>query len=197
MTDEAGIGDELKALRAELAAQGDAHPETTEDRLRRLENAIAAVQDTRLMEERVLARLSGRLPPDAPPPGVLLDGPPPANDYDPAAHPNLPALPPAALLGTAPPAASGLLRELRLMVGMFFDYRFTVSRAARFVPILALAGMVLSFLFLSSNNFPWNWLWAVPDKTVDIVLALVTYKVLSRETARYRKEVSYLPPYRR
>jgi hypothetical protein len=204
MTNQAGIGDEVAALRAELAAQGNNHSEPLEERLHRLETAIAAIQDTRLMEERVLARLSTRLSPDAPP--APPHDAPTAPDAPPADHPprGLLKLPPAAaLLGSnLPPASSWsiveLVRELRLMIGMFFDYRFSVSLTARLVPMFALAGMVLSYIFLGSSSiFLLSWFFVILDKLVDLVLVLITYKVLSREVARYRKEVSYLPPYRR
>ena len=48
--------------------------ESTDDRLRRLETAIAAMQDTQLMEQRVLERVSERLNASAAPPagdGIL------------------------------------------------------------------------------------------------------------------------------
>src|SRR5437016_1523133 len=43
--------------------------ETTDERLRRLEAALAAMQDTQLMEQRLLERVSERLGTGAPPAG--------------------------------------------------------------------------------------------------------------------------------
>src|SRR3954452_24159426 len=59
---------------ADTAQNGPPNPtETLEQRLRRLEDALANLQDTHTVEQRIVERLSERLPPPgsapAPPPG--------------------------------------------------------------------------------------------------------------------------------
>src|SRR5262245_46471515 len=61
-----------------------------EQRVRRLEDAVAQLQDTRLVEEHVLERLAARLPPPPPPEPtpVPLPAPAPAPASAPAAAPD-------------------------------------------------------------------------------------------------------------
>ena len=152
------------------AANGDPPTpllETVDDRLRRVEQAVD--------------RLSR---PGDGPPGFLPM-------LMPAVMPNIE---PAHGWGRVPP-----LRELRLVLGMYFDPRYRLSRPGQ-LGIPAVAGlMVLNYLFF-------NWVIAVPllpivgvvcERSVLVVLAVVLYKLLSREAGRYEAVLEYLGRYAR
>ena len=110
----------------------------------------------------------------------------------------LPALLPAAsaagVWGRVP-----LLRELRLMLGMYFDPRYRLSRPGQFAIPAVLGLMFLDYLFF-------NWFIAIPllpivgvvfERLVLVVLAVALYKLLSREAARYEAVLRYLTQYAR
>jgi hypothetical protein len=192
----------------ETGSAGDEQsPDALKARIRRLEDALAAIQDTQLMEERVVSRLLERFGGPAAPPAPAADSPhalPPADEApaDPDAPPPRPllTLPPAAAaffnasVNTAPRSwlLVDLWRELRLMVGMFTDYRFQVSWLARLTPVWLVAGLVLSWFFLSGLPL----IGFVAERVADVVVAVLCYKILAREAVRYRKEVAQKPFYR-
>lgn len=188
----------------------DQSPEVLKARIRRLEDALVAMQDTHLMEERVVTRLLERMHqgPTAPPALPAGDEVPSetGEEVDPdaaaSARPALPmlTLPPSAAaffnasLNTAPRTwlIVEIWRELRLMIGMFVDYRFHVGWLVRLAPVLLVVGMLLSWLFLSGLPL----IGGVVERVADVVLAVICYKLLAREAARYRRDVGQKPYYR-
>jgi len=189
-------------------------PDAMKARIRRLEDALAAMQDMQLMEERVVSRLlermSGAAPPaltPAPVQPLVGEAPTDAETGAPTAPPPVKHMLP---MLTLPPAAAAVFnasintspqswliveiwRELRLMVGMFTDYRFQVNWLARLAPVFLVAGLILSYFFVGR---------AIPllgpflEPLADALLGVVCYKVLAREAARYRREVGQKPYYR-
>ncbi len=177
--------------------------ETLEQRVHRLEDAVAALQDMQLVEERITERVIDRMQHKPAPAstGIIDAGRhPPAAAADPprTEAPRNPTPAPAA----APRRAWLLVevfREMRTLVGMFFDSRYRVSWSAFF------ALMVLAYILVS--HYLWKLWLAVPvlgllsipmdfpfigpllDKAVDLVLALFAYKTLSREMARYKEAI--------
>jgi hypothetical protein len=179
-----------------------------EERVRRLEDAVAGLQDTRQLEERVAAKVSARLESVRTPPreaaGLVLetgrrllpmarellrvDDPLPAGAAA-SARPLGPTAPPA----DHSPRRSWLLweacAELRLITQMILDPRYRMTWRARLVVLGVLPGVLLSW-----------WLWSplpfislVPDtvrmlldKALDVALIFHSYKVLARELIRYR-----------
>jgi hypothetical protein len=79
------------------------------------------------------------------------------------------------------------------MVRMFFDRRYRVAWQARIVPIVAVTCFLFSWFFVDSMRLIGPFL----DKTFDVLLICIVYKVLSREAQRYRQAVAGLPPLRR
>jgi hypothetical protein len=184
--------------RATITAENDvghhdaASVRALEERVRRLEDAVATVQDTRHLEERVAEKVAERLGSAAnsgqESAGFLVD----------AGRRMLPAtvemlgsqlmaveLKPRASAGNSHP--SWLLfdawAEAQTILRMFLDRRYRLSWAARFVLPAALGCMLISWLFFSS-------IWIIGpivDKVMDLALAFVAYKVLSREAQRYRE----------
>jgi hypothetical protein len=169
-------------------------PEPLEQRVRRLEDAVAALQDTHLIEERVVERVQARLQgkPEPPPAAVparqaaseqMYDAarytpPPPAEPVNP-----LPYVAAAARLLPGNWLVVDLYTELRAMIRMFFDIHYHVAWTTR-LTVLVLVPVIL----LSHWWFPFAWVplfGAVVDKIVDLVLAFFVYKALSREAQRY------------
>jgi len=166
-----------------------------DERMRRLENAIAALQDTRMMEERVQQ-----------PSGSSDD----ANALVAAGRSLLPGMMRAvgAQLGAATsPTAPGpttsffsartwlltdMIQEVRTFFVLYFDYRYKATWSARILPPTALVVFLLSWLLLRSFLLP--PFGALIDYAVNFFLIVLVYKVLQREAARYRSQVSYLPP---
>ena len=114
---------------------------------------------------------------------------------------------PTALMAVLPAAdAAGgvwgrvpVLRELRLMLGMYFDPRYRLSRPGQLGIPGVLGLMMLNYLFF-------NWVIAVPllpiigvlcERLVLVVLAVVLYKLLSRDAARYEAVLRYLTQFSR
>lgn len=96
----------------------------------------------------------------------------------------------------APPPWSwaGIVQTLRLIVRMYFDPRYRLSRLAQVgVPVVLLA-MAVNYTF-------WNYLAAIPvlsqfgERLALAVLAVVLYKVLAMEAVRYKAVLDYLARY--
>ena len=191
------------AVTDELAADAAESVEGLEQRVRRLEDAFAALQDTHLMEDRVVERVVQRLdngPGRAIPEGRgwIVDAP---RMLLPKAVEPLPEDGAAAGDGTPAAAAavrSGWLllevvREFRAILRMLTDYRYRMTWTGRVVPLIALGVMFFSW-FLFGGRFLYLGDWV--DKAIDVVLVVVVYKVLSRETQRYRELLARVTRYR-
>jgi hypothetical protein len=169
-------------------------------RLRRLEDALAQLQDLQAMEARVAERVAGRLihePPGTPAEAhaaVLLEfgkrllrAPVEAARHV-VTRPGSPIAGAGHRLRFVREAAA----ELRAIFRMFVDPRYRLSWAGRLVPA------ALVFLFATS----WWWVpgTSIPlfgtllNKTVDLSLAYALFKVLGREAQRYRETAPDLPP---
>jgi hypothetical protein len=88
------------------------------------------------------------------------------------------------------------LRELRLMLGMYFDPRYRLSRIAQF-------GVPGILMLIALNYVLFGWWVQIPlfslviERVNLIVLAVVLYKILAREAARYADVLRYLAQYGR
>jgi hypothetical protein len=155
-----------------------------ETRVQRLEDAVAAMQDTHLMEERILERLHDR--PEAHDRAQVKIGPAPVDDHITADHPpaTTAPVPPAPQPPAAPPPMSALA-ELRAMVRMFFDVHYHVAWTTRLLTLILLALILTSYWWfpLSPNYLP--VIGHFFDKTVAVLLAFILYRVLAREARRY------------
>jgi hypothetical protein len=157
-------------------------PETLEERVRRLEDAVASLQDTRPLEDRLAERVAARLQSgEALADKVVESRPAPP----PVSAPIAP--PPAPLPGLAyerPPwLVFDVLAELRTIVRILFDVRYSMAWSTR-LTVLVLLGLI----FTSDWWCPLAWVHFVGwifVKVVDLALAFVVYKALSREAQRY------------
>jgi hypothetical protein len=173
-----------------------------EERLRRLEDALAQMQDVKGMETRVAERVAvrlGREPPAAvpvaPPPtvstaGMLLDAG-------------------KRLLGAAATAvkkAPGEVKraalfweavaEGRAILRMYLDPRYRLSWLGRLVPPALVLLIVTSGWWVPGGSVPVFGTYVHPllNKGIDLLLAFVLFKVLGHEARRYRETAPDLPP---
>jgi hypothetical protein len=84
--------------------------------------------------------------------------------------------------------------EIRLAVKMYFDPRYRVSRMAQIAFPLFAALLVLNYFLFSV----WFTIWIVSpivERLLDVILAVLAYRVLTRELDRYRAVLDYLARY--
>lgn len=161
-----------------------------ETRLRALETALV---DEDAIADRVIAKLtalaaerntdSDRMlvlasPVDAPPPpqGAVLHPPAPGE------------------MAERKWFLHQIAAELRLVATMYFDPRYRISRTVQFaLPGIALVLIFNYFFFSVWVTIP--FLSPVLERLLVAVLALVGYKLITRELARYRDVLDYLARY--
>jgi len=149
---------------------------TAEERLSRIE---AALQQLTARQAAGPAP-AGVNPPNSPLAGVSL------------------ALQAAQLVGVLPGAPSSrkrwkdwpVLREVRFIFGLYFDKRYTPSRAAQL-------GVPALLLLLVVNFFFWAWfniflVSTILEHLATMVIAIVLYRLLAAELVRYSAVVDYL-----
>jgi hypothetical protein len=202
----------------------DQPTESLVHRVERLEDAVAALQDTRHMEDRILERVNERFAiKQAPAPSTASGHEAPATpDAAPTeqvpvenmvtAERRTPATPgpevfgrPHDLMAAVPHplfSDSGkqpwlifdVYSEFRTILRMYVDFRYRVSWSARLLPMVLLGAILLSWLWVPGIAFLPTMFATVLDKTVDLILAFFLYKILSREARRYREALAKLPP---
>jgi hypothetical protein len=168
-----------------------------EQRVRRLEDAVAALQDTCPLEERIAERVSRRLKRRSPDGlqdsgGVLNAG----RQLLPAAV-ELVRTKAAGAEGSGGWARSWLLfdvyAELQTIVRMFLDRRYQPTWPARVIPLAVLLLILTSWVWLPVPSILGTTILSLLDKLVDLALAFGAFKILSREARRYRELVTDLP----
>ena len=88
-----------------------------------------------------------------------------------------------------------LFRDFWTTIRMYLDPRYRVRRATQL-----LAPFIL--LLFAFNCFFFNSVFAVPilssvlEKAIDVILAVLLYKVVSRELVRYRQVIEQLAAWR-
>jgi hypothetical protein len=152
--------------------------ETVADRLQKLEQAVSALADRASRNGPTpdgLATSFGGLVPAA------LAG---------ALVPVVPQDPPP---GTEPSLWDrfAVWRELRLMLHMYFDPRYRLSRVCQFGMPAVLILMVLNFFFFGAIPY----IGFLLERLALVVLAVALYKLLSWEAARYAAVLRYLAQY--
>jgi len=185
----------------------DPRPATREadldDRLRRLEAALAdrpapAIEED-TVADRVIAKLSAIANGSHPLPEsdrvLVLDTSTGSRPFPPP--PSGAVLHPAEPLGD-PAARTWFLAqvwtEIRLAARMYFDPRYRISRTTQFaLPGIALALVFNYFFFAVWVGIP--FLSPVAERMLAVILAVFGYKILARELARYRVVLEYLSRY--
>jgi len=204
MAERVTITDEPAPAAPEPAANGPAAVgDVIEYRVRRLEDAVAALQDTREIEERVAERVVRRISRNAlqtmqDSAGMIVDA---GRRLLPKAIG--PARPPAPPAPSEPePASTSPVRHEWLLIDayeeawsiwlMYFDrrYRPHLSWSARIAPLVLLFAILTSWVWVPGTMLLWFPLALVVDILVNLLLAYFLYKVLSREARRYREMFS-------
>lgn len=194
---EAGMDDTPPTDGSEpVNGQFAATPPAVEHRLRRLEDAVAHLQDTRALEDRVVERVAERVVP-APHPvqdaaGVVIE----------ASRRLLPVTmttveKPAPPRGRAssvrrPWLFFDMLAEARAIGRMFVDPRYHLSWRTRFFAVGLAAMIFTSGFWVPFTSLP--FVGSVLDKGLDLVLAFALFKLLGHEARHYRETSPDLPP---
>jgi hypothetical protein len=167
-----------------------------EQRVHRLEDAVAALQDTRQLEERLAERVTERVSRDPrlldrDPPGLVIEA---RRHLLPAAIGMMRASTDSSQQGSGASADSprqpwllfDALTEARAMFRMFVDPRYRMGRWIWLASVGLFAAILTSWIWLPGTSILPSAVGTVLIKTVDLVLAFVLYKILSREARRYR-----------
>jgi hypothetical protein len=172
-----------------------------DQRVTRLEDALATMHDTSHIEDRLVERVARRIgrEPDAQceSSGLLIQT-------------SRQLLPAAAKLMQEPARATGepaaddrrghrwllydLYAEGRTIVRMYLDRRYRMTWPARFVPLALLILIFTSWIWLPFTSILPSSLMTVVDKIIDLLLAFCGFRILSRETRRYRSLLGETPP---
>ncbi len=172
------------------------------ERLQKLERAVAELQDTQLLEARIVERLQSQqgkatagqrgaeaaakaAPAPAAPAPAAVEAPPHVPP-----PPARPAPAPAAASASQETAPAWLLfdisREARNMIAMFFDIHYRVGWMSRTVAVVLLCVL----LFVPDSWWvPMSWIPVIGYMLINIVkllAAFFVYKLLSREARRYQ-----------
>jgi hypothetical protein len=152
--------------------------ETVADRLQKLEKAVSALADRTSHNgptpDGLAASFGGLVP--AALAGALV--PVVAHDPPPGTEPNF-------------RDRFAIWRELRLMIHMYFDPRYRLSRVCQFGMPAVLVLMVLNCFFLGALPY----IGFLLERLALVVLAVALYKLLSWEAARYAAVLRYLAQY--
>ncbi len=177
-----------------------------EDRIRKLEAALAerpipSSTDEETLAERVMAKMTALIPLNAVNGAGGAGGRVLVLDNDGNAIPPPPSG--AVLRPPEPPSDPAgrrwfftqLWAEIRLIMTMYLDSRYRVSRLTQIaLPLIAILVVANYFLF-SWVSIPLVSL--VLERLIVAILGVLTYKILTRETARYREVLEYLARYGR
>jgi hypothetical protein len=177
-----------------------------EDRVSRLETMVADYSIPPHLEEtiaaRVISKLSNPEVPEGPrslvaPERVVVT---PSQPEEP--RPQTPPPPPTGAV-LRPPESTVMeaaarrwfviqfWSEVRLLVHMYFDPRYRISRTTQFaVPGIALMMVFNYFFFASWGNIP--FVGPILERLLDVVACVIGYKLLQRELGRYRDVLNYL-----
>lgn len=198
MNDQAPIQEAADALPDEAVLRVAA----LEERVRRLEEMFAALQEARppetgdgrgsqLRESAGMIIEAGRhLLPAAV--GALKEGADAAEAQERArAQTQAPA---ARATAAQPWLLFDVYAEARAMLRMYFDPRYRLGWQARTLPLILVAAIVTSWLWIPGTAVLPTFLSGLIVKAVDLGLAFVLYKVLHREVRRYRETSPDLPP---
>lgn len=151
-----------------------------EQRVHKLEQMVVVLQNTQVLEERIVERLSRK--PEVTRVEQVVSAPPLATLY------------PVALPSASPSAAKPrwivleLMADLKSMVLMFFDIRFHVAWTTRLMALIVLpvilTGIPFAYLPIISSI---PILAGLVPSVIHLFLAFFLFKFLCRDAQRYRE----------
>jgi hypothetical protein len=153
-----------------------------EGRVRRLEEEITALKDTKALEERVALRVAERLQKNAV-----------ADQFTATAPAGSRARGTASFSDERPVQAArasykwllfDMVADARLIVRMLFDNRYAQAWTTHLVVWLFIPAILTSRWWFLPAYIP--FIGSFFDKALDLLLAFCVYKALSREARRYR-----------
>jgi hypothetical protein len=173
------------------------------ERITRLEEAFAQLQNLQGIEQRVAQSVASQLQREKPAPA-----PPPPAEPSPlataaalldASKRLLPVTVPTVVAGSPVPRKEATpahpwwlvwdaVAEARAIVRMYLDPRYTLSWMGRTVPLILLGAFLTTQWWV-----PFAGLW-FPAKAAEVVIGFLLFKVLSHEARRYRETAPDLPP---
>jgi len=180
-----------------------ARPETLEERVRRLEDAVAHLQDTRQMEERILERVSTRIPRNHSEAIQESAGVFKKSKSPPAAAPEPPSADGNHAAQTVKPVATGwrgwllfldAYHEVRTFIRMYLDRRYRPTWLGRIGPPAILLLILLSYFWIPFTSIMPAVIERPIEKAFDLLLAFLLIKILCREADRYRATMSCIAP---
>jgi hypothetical protein len=167
-------------------SSGDTDPTDLGDRIHRLEGEVAELRHTLselaelvvgdIKERREIAAAVSAPMPEVPIPASIAPG------------------------GQAAPAGGGrrpwllidVLREIGVTFRMYMDPRYRVRRATQLMVPLVLGLFALNYVIFNLLLVQVPVLTPILERLIGIVLAVLLYKVISRETTRYRQMLATL-----
>jgi hypothetical protein len=170
-----------------------------EDRVRRLEDALAQLQELKGLEVRVAERVAVQLSHEPPPAAVPVAPPPAASTAGMLLDAGKRLLGAAATAVKQAPAEIKrtalfweAVAEARAIVRVYLDPRYRLSWLGRLVPPGLVLLIVTSGWWVPGSGVP--LFGPLLDKGIDLLLAFVLFKVLGYEARRYRETAPDLPP---
>ena len=136
------------------------------ERVTALEEQVTQLRDTSALEDRIFEKLRKRMPKESW-----------IGRLNPFRSANIPA--------SGGWLVWDLLSEARFLLAMLFDRRFPLAWTSKIGLTISLALIVTSPLWDPLSWFPVIGPWI--DKAMTLVLAFFVFKILSRETQRYRR----------
>lgn len=157
-------------------------------RVQRLESTVAALQDTQALEDRLVERVTDRLQSKVAVEAERLSSAErrtTATAMMTAASNAFRSVAPLATPVTAKSTflAFDIVLEAVAIFRMFFDFSYKVGWVTRILVLVLLPAILTSHLWFPGAHF-----WVIGDflvKLVDLALAFVMFKALSREAQRY------------
>lgn len=153
-----------------------------EERVRKLETLLSGTTSQPMVgPERIVVIPSRQDGPPLPPNGAVLHPPDDATS-DPTQRTWL---------------AIQIWAELKLLVHMYFDPRYRISRTTQFaIPGIALLLVFNYFFFAVWFSVPvLSLLSPILERVLDVLFCVIGYKLLMRELGRYRDVLNYLARY--
>jgi hypothetical protein len=167
MNDFSPASDEPAPLDFSIAAETSPNTDEIERRVRRLENEVNALKDTRALEDRIVLRVTDHFEKA----GL-------AGAYSAASKDRLSRESYARLL-------FNILIDARLMLLMFFDKRFTLAWTTHLAVWVIIPAILTSGWWFPAAYFP--YLGTFLDKFFDLLLGFCVYRAVSRDLRRYRE----------
>jgi hypothetical protein len=165
-------------LMSELATDSSADPKLAdlERRIEALETKVAAIPDSRQIEEHVTERVKASLPPP-----VDAAQAPSFKDIELP----IPSVQNVVAAAKTTWAIFEILNELRVLFWTLFDRRYHMAWITRFVTIGLLILIVTSQWWVPLAKV--EFVGPLLDKVADLVLGLILFMVLNFETRRYKE----------